>query len=61
MESNAEECFNRLVEELLGPDYTIVDPVGGNQSREIMTEDIIRIYKKKPTLKERIKQVVADW
>jgi hypothetical protein len=52
MADNAQECLNKLCNELLGKDYYIVDPVGGAQANEIITDDIIRLYKKK-TLKEK--------
>ena len=43
--TNAQDCLNKLREELLGKDYYIVSPVGGNQANEIITEDIIEKYK----------------
>lgn len=43
--SNAQECLDRIFYELL-EDTTIVDPVGGNQGREILTERVIEKYKK---------------
>lgn len=43
--SNAQECLDRIFNELL-TDTTIVDPVGGNQGREILTERVIEKYKK---------------
>jgi hypothetical protein len=48
--SNAQECLHRLCEELLGEDYYIVSPVGGNQANIIITKEILERYlpKKKP-------------
>ena len=43
--SNAQECLDRIFNELL-EDKTIVDPVSGNQGREILTERVIKKYKK---------------
>lgn len=43
--SNAQECLDKIFNELL-EDKTIVDPVGGNQGREILTERVIKKYKK---------------
>ena len=43
--SNAQKCLNKLRTELLGTNYYIVDPVGGNQANEIITEEIINQYK----------------
>jgi len=43
--SNAQECLNKLCNELLEKNYYIVDPVGGNQANEIITQEIIRRYK----------------
>jgi hypothetical protein len=45
--SNAQECLNKLCFEILGENYYIASPVGGNQANEIVTEDIIRYCKKK--------------
>lgn len=44
-ESNAQKCLNNIFDELLD-DTTIVDPVGGNQGREILTNRVIKRYKK---------------
>lgn len=44
-DSNAQECLERLRVELLGPDWYIVDSVGGNQGNEILTDEIIRLCK----------------
>lgn len=44
--SNAQECLDRIYDELL-EDTTIVDPVGGNQGREILTDRVIKRYKKR--------------
>jgi hypothetical protein len=52
-ESNAQECLNKLHDELLGKDWYIVDPVGGNQGNEIITKEIIEIYKPR-TFKEKL-------
>lgn len=43
--SNAQYCLNKLCKELLGEDYYISSPVGGNQANEIITEEIIYRYK----------------
>lgn len=43
--SNAQECLDRIFDELLD-DATIADPVGGNQGREILTDRVIKKYKK---------------
>jgi glycine/serine hydroxymethyltransferase len=48
--SNAQKCLHKLCNELLGEDYYIVDPVSGNQANEIVTQDIIKLYKPKPKL-----------
>ena len=61
MKDNAQECLDRLTDELLGGNYTIVSPVGGNQARKIITNEIIKKYKKPPTLKQRIKNIVEKW
>lgn len=44
-ESNAQKCLSNIFDELL-EDTTIVDPVGGNQGREILTDRVIKRYKK---------------
>ncbi|WP_133965158.1 hypothetical protein [Eubacterium limosum] len=43
--NNAQECLDRIFNELLD-DTTIVDPVNGNQGREILTDRVIKRYKK---------------
>lgn len=43
--SNAQECLDKIFNELLD-DTTIVDSVGGNQGREILTDRVIKRYKK---------------
>lgn len=43
--SNAQECLDKIFNELL-EDTTIVDSVGGNQGREILTDRVIKRYKK---------------
>lgn len=48
--SNAQECLDRIFNELLD-DTTIVDSVGGNQGREILTDRVIHKYKDKQKLK----------
>jgi hypothetical protein len=45
--SNAQECLYKLKDEILGKDWYIVDPVGGNQANEIITQKIIEMYKDK--------------
>ena len=64
-ENNCQECFDKLTDELLGEDFYIVDPVGGNQGREIITQTIIDLYKEKPNLRQRmkfwIKETVSNW
>ena len=47
MADNAQTCLNKLCDELLGKDYYIASPVGGAQANEIITDDIIRLYKKR--------------
>lgn len=37
--------FDRISDEILGEDYIIVDPVGGVQANDIMTDDIIDKYR----------------
>lgn len=54
--SNAQECLDRIFSELL-EDVTIVDSVGGNQGREILTDRVIDKYKNKPKPKLKLK----DW
>lgn len=44
-ESNAQKCLSNIFDELL-EDTIIVDPVGGNQGREILTDRVIRACKK---------------
>lgn len=48
MKNNAQECLNRLCNEILGEDYYIADPVGMAQGNDIITEDIIKEFKKIP-------------
>ena len=57
--SNAQKCLNKLRTELLGTNYYIVDPVGGNQANEIITEEIINQYKPNShTFKNIVKKLV---
>lgn len=51
MTDNAQTCLNKLCDELLGKDYYIASPVGQAQANEIITDEIIDLYKKR-TLKE---------
>lgn len=60
-ENNAQQCLNILCDELLGKDYYIVSSMGGNQANEIITDDIIRLYKPRKTLKQIIKDLVEKW
>ena len=53
MADNAQTCLNKLCDELLGKDYYIASPVGGNQANEIITNEIIEKYRKK-TLEEKV-------
>lgn len=48
--SNAQECLDRLQIELLGESWYIVGPVNGNQANEIITDEIIKLYKSKSFL-----------
>jgi hypothetical protein len=57
--SNAQECFNKLCDELLGKDYYIGSPVSGNQANEIITQDIIDLYKPIP-LAEKFKRFMHE-
>ena len=43
----ADEALNVLVNELLGEDYYIVDPLGAHQANVIIVEDILKKYKKR--------------
>jgi hypothetical protein len=52
-ESNAQECLNKLCYELLGKDWYIPSPVGGNQANEIITREIIEAYRPRP-FKEKL-------
>lgn len=56
--SNAQECLQKLADELLGKDWYIPSPVGGNQANEIITDTIIEQCKKR-TLKDKLKQFVG--
>lgn len=44
---NSIKVLNDLFDYLLGEDYTIVSPVSGNQAREIMADEVKRLYKTK--------------
>lgn len=44
MTDNTQACFDRLTDELLGKDFYIVDPLGGNQARQYITREIIKKY-----------------
>lgn len=50
MKNNAQECLDKLRDEILGEDYYIADPVGWNQGNEIITEDILNEFKKIPKI-----------
>lgn len=56
MASNAQDCLNKLSDELLGKNYYITDSVGCYKANETLTEEIIERYKKIP-FKEKIKLV----
>ena len=43
----ADEALDVLVNELLGEDYYIVDPLGAHQANVIIVEDILKKYKKR--------------
>ena len=43
----ADEALDVLVNELLGEDYYIIDPLGAHQANAIIVEDILRNYKKR--------------
>jgi hypothetical protein len=58
--NNAQRCLNRLCDELLGVDYYISDPVGRNQANRIITEDIIRLYRRE-TFWKRFKKKLKKW
>jgi hypothetical protein len=55
--NNAQDCLNKLCDELLGEDYYIVSPVNGNLGNEIITNDIINKYKRK-SIKDKIKIIL---
>ena len=55
-ESNTQKCLSNIFDELLD-DTTIVDPVGGNQGREILTNRVIKRYKKVELGGKRLKKV----
>ena len=59
MADNAQTCLNKLCDELLGKDYYIASPVGGAQANEIITDDIIRLYKKR-TQKGMIRKIITS-
>lgn len=40
----ADEALQLLCDELLGDDYYIADPVGGEQANAIIVRDILRWY-----------------
>lgn len=46
VKNNAQECLQELCNEILGKDYYIADPVGGNQANKIIVKDIIAKCKK---------------
>ena len=46
---DAQTALDKLVEHLLGKDYYIVNPVGGDQAREIIVNEICSRY---PAVKE---------
>lgn len=46
---DAQTALDKLVEHLLGKEYYIVDPVGGNQARESIVNEICSRY---PAVKE---------
>lgn len=48
--SNAQNCLNKIKDEILGKDYYIADPVTGNQANEIIANEIISKYKSIPKL-----------
>ena len=43
----AEEALDILCRELLGEDYYIADPVGGEQANAIIVRDILSQYQRK--------------
>lgn len=43
----ADEALNVLVNELLGENYYIVDPLPAHQANVIIVEDILKKYKKR--------------
>jgi hypothetical protein len=43
----AEEAVDILCRELLGEDYYIADPVGGEQANAIIVRDILSQYQRK--------------
>lgn len=43
----ADEALDVLVNELLGEDYYIVDPLGAHQANVIIVEDILKKYKRR--------------
>lgn len=46
-ELTADEALQVLVDELLGTDYYIVDPMHAHQANVIIVEDILRKYKRR--------------
>ncbi len=44
MTENTQHCFDRITNELLGKDFYIDSPLGGNQARQYITREIIKKY-----------------
>lgn len=44
MNENTQRCFDCLTDELLGKDFYIDSPLGGNQARQYITREIMKKY-----------------
>lgn len=47
--SNAQECLERIVDELLGDEFKLPEGhIGQNQANRLMAAEVIRRYKPRP-------------